>query len=320
MNIRHLGILLFIAPMYIIMIKNCYANHPLCGAIIDTEMVVDEYMRCDTDFALMVVGPKGKLYAAELECASVTGVGIILEGNRAQLLDGDITGCAVGISIEGNGEHIVNGVLVHGSGSGFLVRSEGNQIFSNDADGNDYGFVIDRNADSNILEGNSADENSTGFVIRASDIWLRGNYSFGNQTGIRLNRNSDSINVVENEIMYNKNGLIAEGINHKIWHNEINNNENGLSLLNHSRSPNNIHVYSNEINDNENEGVYLMGSIGSQITNNEIRRNHVDLSIHPTAESNVIKNNKASGEKSVYKFIKDLCFYNEIDEDWIKEC
>ncbi len=102
---------------------------------LDTDLV------CATPVALTVRdGATLELGGRTVRCAA-GGVGIVVQGVGARLLDGSVTGCATGVSLSGRG-HLVRHVRATFNGRGFVTegtlddaRLEDNQVDFNAAGG-----------------------------------------------------------------------------------------------------------------------------------------------------------------------------------------
>jgi parallel beta-helix repeat protein len=130
-------------------------------------------------FALKVVGPATlNLGGFTVECDEADRPdGIVIEGEKAKVLNGEVLDCENGIVIGGTGEskHKVKKVMTQNNALiGFLVQSDKNKLIRNQAEDNVVGFVV--NGDENKLVRNVADMNDfCGFEIAGEDNQLKRN-------------------------------------------------------------------------------------------------------------------------------------------------
>ena len=189
-----------------------------CGAFLsgdETYVLVGDVLNCDESSpAITVVGPaKLRLNGHNVSCGlepdgSPKGgtIGILLEGLDAEVVGGGrppgapnsavntVTGCEQGVVLNGDGDHLVQGVTVTKSTDGaFVVESDENKLISNvvrqaeawansdTIEGN--GFVI--SGDKNQLVGNVAadvetEEDGAGFAVLGNSNILEHNISKDN--------------------------------------------------------------------------------------------------------------------------------------------
>lgn len=167
-----------------------------CGDTIgpDQDVVLQAALVCDdVETALVVVGPTTlNLNGFSVQCADrnedgrAPSAGIAVRGSGAQVRNGLVSGCGVGVKVAGSGNHTVRDVPVLFSGSdgvrvesdrnlitntfalfggesGYAVEGQLNVLSSNGATGNPLGFVV---GERNVLERNLAiDSELIGFVV-----------------------------------------------------------------------------------------------------------------------------------------------------------
>jgi len=175
------------------------AGHIGCGAILEPGAVVTldaDVGPCDYgtgDAAIIVRSTAAAPTILDLggftvSCPGVTPspVGIWVQGERAKVSNGKVSGCADGVFVEGTGKHTLEKLTVEGNGQSGLYLSvspsapnEGNKLAHNTATQNGYGFLI--YSEKNTLIGNTASSNRIGgFTIIAGENRLVGNTAVNN--------------------------------------------------------------------------------------------------------------------------------------------
>lgn len=158
------------------------AGHIGCGATLGPGgmHVLDSNVGpCDNaggvDFAISVKSrAKFDFNGFTVSCADTNTDGILLEGihvvgNKAVISNtppdgkGVVTGCTVGVRIQGNKNKVTAVLSTLNTGVGFLITGSKNSVLHSIGTGSLEGFFISGN--DNVLDSNEGNENQAGFVI-----------------------------------------------------------------------------------------------------------------------------------------------------------
>ena len=156
-----------------------------CGDRIELNgdtVVLDRPLTCTTHPALTVVGP-GQLDLAgrTIRCSSRGRYGLVVEGERAKVLGGQVTGCDTGIIVRGS-RHTLDHLVVQANFTGInLGSSRQTQVRNSMAAGNFTGFGA--GGTRNTFRDNTATGNSSGFTIGGNNQTFRDNTAMGNGVG-----------------------------------------------------------------------------------------------------------------------------------------
>jgi parallel beta-helix repeat protein len=159
---------------------------------------------------LRVVGPAVlDLNGHTVSCKTFEedGPGILVEGKRALVKNGFVTGCEGGVVVGGDGYHTVYKVEVTASDDGFEVESDKNRLIKNTADGNfDDGFTVE--GAKNALALNSATGNSAGgFGVEegaTANILIFNSASGNLEDGFGVGEESGGEEAFDNILLFNK--------------------------------------------------------------------------------------------------------------------
>lgn len=204
-----------------------------CGSVVgpnETGVLLQDITCPGDNPAIKVVGPATlNLFSHTVDCQDVTAgvVGIHVEGERATVRNGTVTGCHDGVVIGGAGNHRIvrlNSIKNDNDGFDNLPGSDGNTFISNLAQGNlsstnpsstDDGFqiIVSRNhkfyfnisqdngqgwdvqGTGHLFSGNVAQENLTeGFEFRVDNNRLTNNIASSNgESGFKLVSSDENI-------------------------------------------------------------------------------------------------------------------------------
>lgn len=117
---------------------------------------------CATDPAVTVVGPVTfNLAGFTISCETTATNGVVVEGYRANVLNGTVRGCLDGVRLEGDGSHRITYIISRDhDDDGFDIRSSWNWLGYNEGNDNgDEGFQIYGNH--NYLGFNKARRNNS---------------------------------------------------------------------------------------------------------------------------------------------------------------
>lgn len=179
-----------------------FAAPPACGTTINAgeTLVLDGDITGCTGTGLIVNGgAKINLAAHRIECTGDPTIGLQLLGSGTKVYNGEIVGCTVGVSVEGEGGHSLSRLFVHeGQDVTVQVLSSGNKIANNvivgrpasDAVPTNDLLVVEAGANKNTIKGNL-------FVDTSGDaIDIRGN---GNKVTGNFTVNADDSGIDEND-------------------------------------------------------------------------------------------------------------------------
>ena len=229
--------------------------------------------------------------------------GIFVDGDKAKIRRGTVTGCRDGVVIDGFGHHKIFKIkAVENKDDGFVISSDDNRLTLNKAiDNGDTGFVFEGNK--NWFVKNRAENNDDeGFY----------GYKTGDQNKIYLNRaignGDDGIQVVgaENRVVYNvakENATVGFNIdgdlNYVYRNRSRNNTENGIEI-----DGNENKIYKNRVKQNGLNGISIPLKTRPKYENDVNRDNVIRW--------NVVKEN---AEKDMFEYVEsdsDGCYRNNI--------
>jgi parallel beta-helix repeat protein len=238
---------------------------------------------CDGQTAITVISASLDLSGYTVSCKGTQWdddpIGIELRGKGAQVRDGWVVGCAVGVVLTGKGKHSVENINAYWNWGGFHVDSpkntlDSNYAYYNDEDGfqvnsdrnrlnknwalgnGDDGFDLDFGLGQNQVTGNWAQENGDeGFDIDTDGNRLSDNSASHNgANGFEID-DGDS-NVLSSNVAYhNREGLHVNSANNQVIGNDIGHNHfDGIDL---SFGAHDNLVKSNTVEDNGADGINL---------------------------------------------------------------
>ena len=170
---------------------------------------------------LTVVGPAVlDLNGHTVACQDESQDGILLEGERARLVNGTVTGCENGVVVDGAGRHKIYRINAElNPGEAFLVYSDNNSFRWNTADENqDSGFDVQGHGNKFLF--NKISSNWEGFWVKGEGNKIILNRLVENQgEGIEIVEGANESVVVMNR---------GTGNNKEAY--RINSNDNNLSF------------------------------------------------------------------------------------------
>lgn len=241
-----------------------------CGSVIGPDVKVSldtNITACDDNVAaaLTIIGPatvdmNNKIVScSDLDRDGQRPIGIALQGNKVTLRNVGVAQCKIGVLVEGNGKHVIEGATVsQNQEDGFVVRSNGNTLINSEARTNaGAGFFVSGIVKkSNKFIGNIARQNNNaGFVIAGAGGKLSGNATDGNSgagfvlsgtkhvviTNTASNNDGFGFAIVGDAILLKENTaeanhgigfVVAEaGKNTLLRNRSLNNSENGIALI-----------------------------------------------------------------------------------------
>jgi len=193
------------------------ATHLTCGQTLGPggTFTLDSSLSGCSDTALVVVSAQLNLNGHTVSCASEADTGIRIQGTGSRVTNGTVTRCGFGVYIGGEGEHEVDNVKATDNNAGFLVATGSrNELRSNTATGNDFGFVVQvsnnrlsantasgqitsfnvNGGTGNELTDNVARDSVYGFQVGAAGMALTRNTATGNRAGFLVVANGSEIN------------------------------------------------------------------------------------------------------------------------------
>jgi parallel beta-helix repeat protein len=208
------------------------AGQVACGDTITEDTVLDADLDCSgagTNPALTVMGPATlDLNGHVLTCSSGSFIGgVRLEGARARLVDGSVTGCrgdsgiSFAVVLAGDGSHTLRDLTLTGNSFGVDVRGTRNT-----------GNRIERNS----IEPSMNVRLSTGIQVSGLDTRVIGNHVDRAVRGIDLVSGSSSTTVIANVVTGAGEGIHVNSSENTIRHNQLSGNNTGIHLLSGAQS------------------------------------------------------------------------------------
>jgi Periplasmic copper-binding protein (NosD) len=263
-----------------------------CGDVITGFERLDRDLICTADPALTVDGGTLDLNGFTVVCdhvPPVESVGVLLDGTRARLRDGAVTGCKVAVWVGGFGSHVVRSVTASASNQGVFIDSDGNRLsFSNVLRGRDDAAVQVDGSDNDLRFNDVAGSNDQGFEINGDANRVTDNRISAVAEGVQLIGTGNQ--VLRNEII----GTTARGVEVRAGAHLIRNNLiadgalDGIALL--------VTAYGNEVSRNAiyghgDQGLFV-GTIDNKLERNQVLLNRVDLTdTNPDCDNNLWRNN-----------------------------
>jgi parallel beta-helix repeat protein len=209
--------------------------NPACGATLGPggAFALTGPLTCGTAPTLTVISATLDLKGNTVTCTDNTNDGIVLQGTKAKLLNGTVTGCYDGVELQGTGSHQVTNVTSTGNANeGFDEQSgsNANKLSSNTASNNgslvlnhdlscpfccDYptggiGFFLDGNA--NILRSNTATGNyDDGFELEGNNNNLAGDKAIDNDPEEIVIQCNDNVSVYSTTTDAGEDGFDVDG-------------------------------------------------------------------------------------------------------------
>jgi parallel beta-helix repeat protein len=227
---------------------------------------------CATNPALTVVGPViFNLNGFTVSCDTTATDGIVVQGSRAVVSNGTVTGCDDGVQLDGDGRHVITRIISRLNGNeGFEINSHRNALSFNIAlDNGDDGFEI--RGSFNVLSFNKARRNDEdGFDIGGDSV-----------------NNKLITNTAEDNI---DDGFQVGGADHVLKFNHANRNGRGFIIL---ENASNNRLSFNVAFANEFDGFDVEGDNNS-LTRNVAKQNGADgIGVETDATGNVLEENVA---------------------------
>jgi parallel beta-helix repeat protein len=270
-----------------------------CGDVIgpDQRVKLQEDLDCsgiDPDLgmeaALTVVGPAKLQLNGHTIIGNGDMDGIVVEGEKARIRRGTVTGCFNGVVVEGEGRHKILKVKAkENKMDGFLVISNNNKLTLNKAvDNQSDGFEVF--GDENWLVNNKAKQSGDeGFELKGDRNKFYNNRAVANQ--------QDSIEI--------------DGDENRIAHNFAKNDVDDGIVINGNRN----YIYKNKVFNNAQDGIEVDGD-GNTVIKNKVKNNgKYGIYVEDGVMDNVLKRNRA---KKNVEF--DLFDENHLDLFEISEC
>jgi parallel beta-helix repeat protein len=176
-----------------------------CGEVLTGNERLDQDLICTTDPALTLSGGRLDLRGHTVICDG-TIAGIVLEGDRSQVLNGAVAGCQLAVLVEGTGNHLVANLTA--------------SVQDLPDDGEDAeGLRVSSNSNGNRLVRNRVLLGGTNAIrINGAGNHVVGNTVSGSQRGIRIDG-------IENRVVDNVIAGVAEGIEVRGATNQIRRNQ-----------------------------------------------------------------------------------------------
>ncbi len=272
---------------------------------------------CTEGPAITVVGPA----VLNLNGHTVAGDGhidgIVLEGKKAQVMNGTVIGCFNAVVVMGEGRHKIKRINAEDNiDRAFVVYSDNNKFLWNKADMNgDDGFYVEGNANRFILN-KIYDNDDEGLEIEGNNNRVVANRARGN--------NSDSFEIGgdANRLVFNKaisggrEGFEIEGIGNIVKNNRaINNGGTGFRVEGSQTL-----LQANRVINNGKNGIL----VDDDAFDNTIKKNRVKGSgesgilVEKEAYGNVITRNVVKGNGlngAEVKSQQEAQFFDMEDED-----
>ena len=272
---------------------------------------------CSGGPAITVVGPA----VLDLNGHTVAGDGdidgIVIEGEKARVMNGTVIGCYNAVVVMGQGRHQIKRINAEDNiDQAFVVYSDNNQFLWNKADMNgDDGFYVEGNGNRFILN-KIYDNDDEGLEIEGNDNRVVANRARGNSS------DSYEIGGDTNRLVFNKaisggrEGFEIEGIGNVVKHNRATDNGGTGFRLEGSQT----HLQSNRAIDNADCGIL----VDDDAFDNTIKKNRVKgsgesgIQVEKDAYGNVITRNSVKGNglnNELAKSVEDAEFFDMQDED-----
>jgi Periplasmic copper-binding protein (NosD) len=270
-----------------------------CGEVITGHARLDRDLICTTDPALTVDGGRLDLGSSTVVCdheEEAPSVGIALEGRKARLRGGAVTGCVLAVRVGGLGDHIVRDVTASASNQGVLIASDNNRLVNSSILRGHIDAAVQVDGNNNILRFNDiAGSTDQGFEVNGNDNRIVGNRIGGVGEGVQLTGNGN--HVMGNRII----GTAERGVEvragaHVIAFNLIaDGGTDGIALV---FDGNGNHVHHNAVYGNADAGIEV-NALDNRIERNRVLLNRVDLQDRtPGCDNNLWRNNEFETSES----------------------
>jgi len=269
-----------------LLVPQAQAANISCGAVLGpggSYKLEAEVGPCDEQPAITVISASLDLNGHTVSCKGTEWdddpIGIELRGKGAQVRDGWVVGCAVGVVVAGKGKHSVENVNAYWNWGGFHVDSPRNTLDSNNAYYNDEdgfkvkgdrnrlnnngafangedGYDIDEGLGQNQVTGNWAQANGDeGFDIDSDSNRLSDNSaSYNVKAGFKVDDGSYNI-LSDNQAYHNREGIHVDSVNNQVIDNNVAHNHfDGINL--DFGATENL-IKSNTVEDNGADGINL---------------------------------------------------------------
>ena len=183
----------------------------------------------------------------------------------------------------------IEGFSITGGGYGIYIRSNNNNIISNNTiSSNNYGIYLMDSNNNSISNNLISSNNDYGiYLYESNKNSIFNNIISNNGRGIDLEGNNNSIS--NNIISNNGCGIMFGGNNNSISNNIIsNNNGDGINFYGNNNS-----ISNNLISSNAYEGIVLWGNNNS-ISNNNISNNRGGIYLDDSNNNSISNNNISS--------------------------
>jgi parallel beta-helix repeat protein len=251
-----------------------------CGQVLTGVERLDEDLICSTETALTLSGGSLDLGGHTVICDGAIE-GIVLDGDRSQVLNGAVAGCQFAVLVEGAGNHLVANLTAsvqdpvpddEEGAEGLRVSSDGNRLVRNRVllGGTN---AIRINGAGNQVVGNTVSGSERGIRIDGTGNDIADNVIAGVGEGIEVRGASNLIR--DNQIA----GAVDQGIELRGAGNRVVGNlaldavGDGISIF----SNDNL-IHGNGVFSNGDEGIIVVAPFGNnRILNNRALGNGLDL-------------------------------------------
>ena len=182
------------------------AEPPPCGTTVNAgeTLVLDGELDACTGVGLIVnSGAKIDMAAHQINCTGSGTIGLQLLGSGIKVYNGQIRGCDIGVSLEGEGGHSLTHLYIRdASDTAVHILSSGNKISSNVIVGRPYDdltptndlLVAEAGANKNTIKGNLfVDTGGDSIDLRSNGNKVSGNFSV-NAYDSAIDENDDEAN------------------------------------------------------------------------------------------------------------------------------
>ena len=246
-----------------------------CGSVIgpNANVVLTADLACTRlTGGITVIGPATlDLGGHVITCAPETdrAIAVTLVGKRAQLKNGSIAGCKVGVELAGDGRHRVEQIAATlNVEAAFRMDSGANTLRGNTGAGTTSGIDFVVRSDRNLLVGNTTAIDGLppapiGFRVVGSRNRLRGNTSANHrQFGFHLDFASERNVLHGNTASGNgSSGIQVDGLRTSLTGNAVLANGHEGILVNGSGA----RLTRNEVRDNGSSGIRLFQDVGDAV-------------------------------------------------------
>jgi Right handed beta helix region len=260
-----------------------------CGDVITGTARLDRDLICTTEPAVTVDGGTLDLRGFTVVCDE-TEVGILLEGRRARLQGGAVTGCVRAVWAAGAGDHIIRDVTASASNQGVFLESNRNRLVNSHILRGLADAAVQVNGNDNLVQFNDiAGSDDQGFEVNGNDNRFLDNRIGGVAEGFQLS--GDGNQVLRNHIIgATDRGVEVRAGGHEIAFNLIaDGGADGIALLD---TGDGNHVHRNAVYGNADEGLEV-ATFDNRIEHNRVLLNGTDVQDStPDCDDNLWRDNE----------------------------